>query len=296
MNATCSARTDTMWCLLDDSTHEMWYNTETGEFLGERPPTINHVGPVSKVQPTDSTIFSRFEWPDGRVEFIEPLVSHLRHPGHPYYATRNCLGKKRDTILRNRWGKLIVDRSYVIPPQSTNAKTHYYFDAGASSWSSGKGGPSLSYFTTVWGRHEIDFEHIEAWEGSTTRGEFYATVPLEYQNRTHYHQRWIASSPDQKDPFVPTVIRRTTRREDYVLFKLDIDNGPVEIGTVDHLLSDENDDLDWIDEFLWEHHVDNYVMEEAWRHGDTDKSLSIADSYQYFLRLRKKGVRAHSWV
>ena len=39
-----------------------------------------------------------------------------------------------------------------------------------------------------------------------------------------------------------------------MLFKLDIDNGPVEKGTVDHLLSDDNDDLDWIDEFVWEHH------------------------------------------
>lgn len=94
---------------------------------------------------------------------------------------------------------------------------------------------------------------------------------------------------------MPTVIREKTRKEDYVLFKLDIDNGPVEKGTVDHLLSQDNDDLDWIDEFVWEHHVDNYIMDPWW--GDTiDKSLTIADSYQYFLRLRQRGVRAHSWV
>ena len=45
-----------------------------------------------------------------------------------------------------------------------------------------------------------------------------------------------------------------------MLFKLDIDSKEVEAAIVDYLLSDTNDDLDYIDEFLWEHHVDNYLM------------------------------------
>ena len=278
MNATCSARTDTAWCLLKDSVHKLWFNTKNGTLSKTKPPTIHHVDPVTKVHPMDADIFSRFEWPDGRVEFIEPLVSHLRHP------MMHC----------GDGDALLVDRSYLIPPPNAIAKNAYYFDAGASSWSKGKGGPSLSYFTEVWGRHGIHFDHIEGWEGSTTPTDFYKTVPTEYRARTHFHQQWIASSSN-KDPFVPTVIRQTTNKEDYVLFKLDIDNGPVETGTVDHLLSDDNDDLDWIDEFVWEHHVDNYIMRRWWK-GSWDKSLSIADSYQYFLRLRQKGVRAHSWV
>ena len=48
------------------------------------------------------------------------------------------------------------------PPERYIPKA-YYFDAGASSWNSGAGGPSLSYFTEVWKRHGIDFDHIEAW-------------------------------------------------------------------------------------------------------------------------------------
>jgi hypothetical protein len=280
MNATCSARTDTAWCVLDDSVDHIWYNTQTGTLAKLKPPTVHHVDPVTMVQPSmDADIFSRFEWPNGRVEYIEPLVSHLRHP------MMHC----------GDGDALVYDRSYVIPPPKPTAKKAYYFDAGASSWSSGAGGPSLSYFTTVWGRHGIDFDHIEGWEGSTKAANFYKTVPRKYRDITHYHQQWIASSPDQKDPFLPTVIRETTSKEDYVLFKLDIDNGPVEKGTVDHLLSDDNDDLDWIDEFVWEHHVTNYIMRPWWEK-TIDKSMSIADSYQYFLRLRKQGVRAHSWV
>ena len=112
--------------------------------------------------------------------------------------------------------------------------------------------------------------------------------------RTHYHQQWISSTPS-RTPFIPTIIRNTAKKSDYVLFKLDIDNGPIEKGTVDHLLSDDNDDLEWIDEFLWEHHVDNYIMGRWWGKA-VDKTMSIADSYAYFLKLRQKGVRAHSWV
>ena len=127
---------------------------------------------------------------------------------------------------------------------------------------------------------------------------FFCTVPNNFLSRTYFHQQWISSSiasSSAQSPFIPSVIRQTASKEDYVLFKLDIDSGHVEKGTVDHLLSPDNDDLEYIDEFFWEQHVDNYIMNRAW--GDTiDKSMTIEDSYHYFLRLRQQGVRAHSWV
>ena len=92
--------------------------------------------------------------------------------------------------------------------------------------------------------------------------------------------------------FTSTLKAKTS---DYVLFKLDIDSKEVEAAIVDYLLSDTNDDLDYIDEFLWEHHVDNYLMSTSWLQ-TMDMSKSIADSYEYFLRLRQRGVRAYSWV
>jgi hypothetical protein len=116
--------------------------------------------------------------------------------------------------------------------------------------------------------------------------------------RTYFNQQWIASSVESSgvsSPFVPTVIRETASKDDYVLFKLDIDSPAVETGTVDYLLSPDNDDLEYIDEFIWEHHVDNYIMQPFWGKA-MDKTMTIADSYEYFLRLRRQGVRAHSWV
>ena len=64
---------------------------------------------------------------------------------------------------------------------------------------------------------------------------------------------------------------------------------------VDYMMTWSN--LELIDEFLWEQHVDNYLMAPEW--GDfQDKTKTIADSYDYFSRLRRRGhgVRAHSGV
>ncbi|GMI27927.1 hypothetical protein TrCOL_g6626 [Triparma columacea] len=292
MSAMCSASTDTSWCLVDDTQSRFWYNTQTGEMNLSRPSSVTKVGPLGAVSPVmDPTIFSRFEWNDidgtPRTEFIEPLVSHLRHP---LAGCSDALSKKSVD--------LIINRSYIVPPPKVSKGRKFYFDAGASSWGEGAGGPSLSYFTKVWERHGIEFNRIDGWEGSTSKELFYCTVPNKYLLRTYFNQQWIASSVESSgvsSPFVPTVIRETTSKDDYVLFKLDIDSPAVETGTVDYLLSPDNDDLEYIDEFIWEHHVDNYIMQPFWGKA-MDKTMTIADSYEYFLRLRRQGVRAHSWV
>lgn len=226
--------------------------------------------------PKDDSLWSYFEFPDGKREYIEPLVSHLRHP-----LARCLFG---DTFL--------VDRSYVLPGNPGSSKT-LLFDAGASHWSQGAGGPSLSYFTTVWKRYGFNWARIEAWEGGTTVAKFKITVPLEWRSKIHFHQEWISTSP-AKQPFVPDVIQDIASKEDYAVFKLDIDSKAVETAIVDYLLA-HPEALEYIDEFVWEQHVDNYIMAPNWKKTQ-DMTKSIADSYEYFLKLRKLGVRAHSWV
>lgn len=276
MKDTCSATTDTDWCLIDDSVHQVWYNTKNGQATLQKPSSVTSISSLRKISPKDDLIWSYFELSDGTREYIEPLVSHLRHP-----LARCLFG---DTFL--------IDRSYVLPGNPGSSKT-FLFDAGASHWSQGAGGPSLSYFTSVWKRYGFDWSHIEGWEGGTTVAKFESTVPQEWRSKTYFHQDWISTSPN-KQPFVPDVIQSTASKEDYVVFKLDIDSKSVETAIVDYLLT-HIEALEYIDEFVWEQHVDNYLMAGNW--GNTqDMSKSIADSYQYFLKLRKLGVRAHSWV
>jgi hypothetical protein len=283
MNGTCCARTDTAWCLVDDSVHQFWYNTIDGRIHIKKPRDIRNVSAVMRTFPDNKKIWSWFEVEDintGEIsyEYIEPLVSHLRHP------LANCLFVDNDNLF-------LIDRSYILP-KFDGSRRSFLFDAGASSWNTGSGGPSLSYFTTVWKRYGVHWDHIFAWEGSTYNSTFYKTVPSEWVSKTTYHQQLISTSP-ATTPFLPAIIALKTRPSDYVVFKLDIDSKSVESVITDYMI--KWDKLNLIDEFVWEHHVDNYLMAPSW--GDTqDMTKSIADSYSYFLILRQKGVRAHSWV
>jgi hypothetical protein len=288
---------NTNWCSVDDSVsnHIWWFNLDTAKIsqIPDEPPPIpfdswddvydSRSAPRSILpKKKDESVFSRLDFVNDFTgehysEYIEPLVSHLRHP------LSFC-----DIAVD------YADRSYIVPPPfvAKNVKK-YYYDAGASQWSHGKGGPSLSFFTKLWKRHGIEFDHIECWEGSTSAKIFQASVPQEYRSRVTYHQEWIASSPNERHPgpFLPHIIAQQTSRDDYVLFKLDIDNGPVEKGSVEYLLRHPT----LVDEFVWEHHAGgNYLLKDHW-HGTAD-DLTVHDSYQYFLKLRQGGIRAHSWV
>jgi hypothetical protein len=295
MNDTCTARTDSPWCLIDDSIQQIWYHTGDGRVLrgqfhdddgnlntGTKPNEINSLTEVLDSEFTKNRkIWSWFERKNTSTgettyDYIEPLVSHLRHP------LARC-GPYSEIFL--------VDRSFVLPGKPGTKRT-YLFDSGASSWYAGAGGPSLSYFAEVWRRFGFSWDAIEAWEGSTSIDKFSATVPSSWKNKTTYHNQYISTSPSVS-PFVPSIIRNQVKMKDYAVFKLDIDSKAVETAIVDYMLGWK--DLNYIDEFLWEHHVSNYLMARNW--GDSqDMTKSIADSYQYFLKLRQKGVRAHSWV
>ena len=59
----------------------------------------------------------------------------------------------------------------------------YHFDAGASSLNVGLGVASLDCFTTLWARHGIDFDFVEAWEPTTDPQRFFKTVPAAWISR-----------------------------------------------------------------------------------------------------------------
>lgn len=316
------------WCRMDDGYNYKlaFYNRETGAFAMSGAKELEGVEFEEQARPLAPTpdyddIFSKFTYREQATgntydEYIEPLVSHLRHPlaqcsAHPLFASRVL-----DSGDVNY--PLVVQRSYLLPPPPrTRTSAHdashtqrdghgktYLFDAGASNWIDGAGGPSLSVLTELWKRNGMHFDEIRAFEGSTPSDAFYGTVPNEWKDKTFYKQAYIRSSPDKAattnatldGPFLPTLIRETTTKDDYVVFKLDIDSPEVEAGTILYLLSDAGvEDLSHIDELFWEHHVKgNYLMTQYW--GSIGDDVTIRQSAEYFLKLRQKGVRAHSWV
>jgi hypothetical protein len=190
------------------------------------------------------------------VEYIEPLVSHLRFPLCKC-ATYQPAGP------RYHWHSIIFKGYVIPPPPDLRVRQKLYFDAGASDWTDEKIGSSLKYFHDMWLRYGHVFDQIFAYEFGTTAEDFYKTVPEHVKDHVHYLQCAVVSSPEEdvpgEKPFLPTVIKKEATAADYVLFKLDIDQPNVEHGTIDFILNDPNN---FIDEIAFEHHS-KYLMDLA---------------------------------
>jgi hypothetical protein len=323
LELTCTSRMPAPyqdWCVQDDSFHPLWYNTANRkefELSWVRPahiPVGIEIPPPAPIVPTakDEHIVSKFIFLDettGRfhTEYIEPLVSHLRFPLckciQPFPVTPSYVPPP-GTPEYEYYATMF--RGWIIPPPPGvgYGVKKYYFDAGASSWSGGKGGPSLSYFKNMWERHGVNFDEIYAFEMTTSPADFDAAMPDFMKDHVFYQQCAVSSHAEEDSPvhpFLPMLIERKTDPNDYVLFKLDIDSPKVEDGNIFYILDDPNNN---IDEVVWEHHVrGNYLLTE-WRGGRTDQeenesllnNLTLRQSYEFFLKMRQKGIRAHSWI
>jgi len=329
------------WCMIDDEMHPMYFNTDNHDKIEfhwdatEYPNTfwsgpeditlVSDGEPTRVIRPTSDVehVFSKFVFLDETtgeeyVEYIEPLVSHLRFP----------LSKCEEDDKTSRWYQILYSRGleyrgYVVPPAGVRNERKLYFDAGASNWSKISKGSSLQYFYNMWKRQGIEWDHIFAYEMTTSPDEFWETVPEEHRELITYRQCAVSSAPQQQQqqqqqednsnhniinnnskeeeeeeehPFLPYEIRRHAKAEDYVLFKLDIDSYGIEVGTIEYIINDPDN---FIDEVVFEHHVSgNYLMRPEW--GDTiagsGEEVSLLESYQLFLAMRRKGIRSHSWV
>ena len=218
---------------------------------------------------------------------IEPLTSFLRHP------LAICIPGEAD---------LIFDKSFLLIPfaEEIGAKQSYkwLFDAGASTYDTGLGGASQSWFVNTYRSRGYEFDRIIGWEAAPTEPERqWSTVPADVKRKTSWYNIPATTEVGGADNPL-TFIKELTRPEDYVVFKLDIDAPDVEVSLVKQILSDP--EL-WalIDDFFFEHHVAGSPMQfRGW--GDLSKATTtlgdIEDSYDIFTFLREKGIRAHSWV
>eukprot|EP00756_Hemistasia_phaeocysticola_P010981 Hpha_TRINITY_DN15071_c0_g2::TRINITY_DN15071_c0_g2_i2::g.125299::m.125299 len=184
-----------------------------------------------------------------------------------------------------------------------------YFDAGATSWTA----------DLDWGRHVLNHEMVPesslafiwkefrqrgwevdmcyAWEPAGNASKVWADLPTDILPRMAFHGYGIDIKRGNPLDFV----RKHARKEDFVIFKLDIDTPALETAIVKQLLA-EPDLWELVDEFFWEHHtLGNPLMQrhigwlfasdEIKKHGE-----DLSQSYEYFRRLREVGIRAHSWV
>jgi hypothetical protein len=87
------------------------------------------------------------------------------------------------------------------------------------------------------------------------------------------------------------MIKRKCVPEDFVIFKLDIDDKPTE-GEIVKQLGEDPVARALIDEFYYEDHFHNKAMR---LHGWESYETSLADYYKIIIPQRHKGFRMHYW-
>jgi len=236
----------------------------------------------------DQTVFSRFEYQnectsDMAYSYIEPLAGILRHPEVCEHEHHN--------LLRKDW--LLVDQWEMHKNRNSDSR-FFYYDSGASTWAEGLGGASQAWFDSIYVNKCAPFQGYWLWEVLPQNpSKVFEALPA--RAKPNYHWYNIPASQDKESSDSPLFhLKNTARLDDFVVFKIDIDNNPVEEAMVYALLNDTHL-LSLIDEFYWEHHINMYPMTKHW-HDTISKTHKQKDSIMMFRQLREAGVRAHSWV
>jgi len=221
------------------------------------------------------------ELPRVEVEPIEPLVGFLRHP------MTWCIDHSWEYMLRKEY--LLLGS-----PASVGSGRKFFFDVGASTFLHGAGGASQSWFAKIYETVlNVNFDRIIAWEYGGSQVDRLSETPFEYLVNTSYFV--IPASGELDACHNPlNFIRKLCHKDDYVVFKLDIDTPGIESAIVDQLVNDPRV-AGLVDEFFYEDHAAKNPMEyHGW--GRQPKDHDMAKSIQIFSKLRALGVRAHSWV
>lgn len=231
--------------------------------------------------------------------WIEPLSHGLRHP-------RALCGGGADTVDRDYM--LLASRDDILSPAPRRHERrggyqrrsqNIYMDLGASTWNIGPGGPSQSWFYDSYKRHGIEFDRFLLWEAQPTAPhEIFSELPKELWHKYQFFN-WPASSNSSDASSPLHILKKIARPEDFVVLKLDIDKPDVEMEIIQELIKDRQL-IELVDEFFFEYHVLFAPMNKDWFGSEKPSPLpttdTLDDSYRLFHFLRKKGVRAHSWV
>lgn len=261
------------------------------------------------------SVFSRFEYRwvcetdnsaqeeirDRHFVYIEPLAGILRHPLACESMKLHLL--RRDYMVVDVWAAhnafnakptipafLISEPTKLVRPPRA-----YYFDLGASTWTTGSGGASQPWFCGVYQDMCIRFDDIFAWEvKKIDASQMMRALPGPIKPKYHWYNVPAATAEgDWDNPL--TIVLSETRPDDLVIFKLDIDNWRVEETFVKQILASPALQSR-IDEMFWEHHVNFQPMVDCCWRRTAHPSSKQEDSLKLFGALRSAGIRMHSWV
>ena len=232
---------------------------------------------------------------------IEPLAVALRHPKFPCWVpkprvVRGQLHSNARPLLFSTDWLVFVPPHLVGPPRRS-----YFFDLGSTYYDEGVNGKAdslrdfLRKYRLLSG---VEFDEIFAWEAkSVSQADYWQRVDLNMSHKIHFYNTRV--SPVLASTMSALrMIQTLAHPDDFVVFKLDIDDNPTEVEMILTILQTPSL-IDRIDELFWEHHVKGSPVQwSGWGDlvNETGKHSTIEASYQLFTRLRQAGIRAHSWV
>ena len=234
------------------------------------------------------------------VEHIEPLSIHIRHPFA--FETLDDFKHilKHDLSFKNAYKALnishvgLINNDHILlSPGHRRLGKKYMFDAGTSSFTS-----SLFWFVCGFGQMGINFDQIFGWEMTLLEpNSFWDEVPSAYKPLYHFYNVPVSgNSSHDNSPL--KMIKQIATTHDFVAFKLDVDTPGVELPIAFEILSDRHLNS-FIDEFFFEFHFQDEFLAPP---GEWNKlasygnfSMTRKGIMNFFLDLRKTGVRAHYW-
>ena len=292
-----------------------WLKVVKSHMSSEYVPELNRIDRnylskfvVTKKCEDDRGVLTETSWE----EYIEPLNILFRHP-FSLTGGRNDLDKafmslpkehrrsllSTDHILLHS-GLSYYNNSHLnhghMNPSKPNK--HYFFDAGSSLFYT-----SVGLFICAYSQRKISFDAMYGWEATLLEpSSFWKHVPAKWLPYYHFYN--VPVEPGFAGHHsVLRIIDEVVREDDFVSFKLDIDNSTVEIPIFQAIVENTNGIAKKIDELFFEFHFDCEMMQfSGWEEPDPQtfpkgvKKMDRVYAYEQFLALRKLGIRAHAYI
>ena len=210
-------------------------------------------------------------------EFIEPLVGHMRHPQQ--FCKFDALSEK----IRGRSSTHML----ALPPNAADIfpGRKYLFDAGTKDFNS-----SLAWLINRYKQVGLEFDEIFAWEAKPAdAAQYWKSVSPDIGHRLHFYNAFMdADKGSQMNPL--EVMRRIYQAGDFIVFKLDIDNDPLEDRIIQTIKTDPSVSA-MIAEMFFEKHYNSKESDRFFGHPET----TYPDAVKQLADLRASGLRIHYW-
>lgn len=235
-----------------------------------------------------------------RIEYIEPLYGILRDP----LTICDINGIPNDLKIFETYDHSVQSKRFLLPVAAswnfTNYrniyKNFYLFDFGASLydvWEKNNYIVVSKWFIEEYEKFDFKFDKILSFEKKKTDPEIiFKNVPQNILYRYTYYNIGVEKEINSKwNPW--NFLLNIADIDDYIVIKIDIDNSEIEMELIKQLIQNKTI-YDLVDEMYFEHHVNLHSMIKKHWHQENSK-IYLKDTYEFFLNLRKKGIRMHSW-